>query len=199
MKRLITLTFVFTAVCCMSCKEEKKDTETPANGKKYVVGSYYNVDGVEGIVYKTNGTKGMIVSLEEGENLAWAKDYTIETKADDFDNGAPNMEKIKKIGIADYPAFEWCDRKNTGGVKGWYLPAEEELIDLANVFEQLQDVIQAHKGTAFEEAAMYWSSSETDAISANSYYARALQLWSFPYTYAEYKNETYKVRAVHPF
>jgi len=163
MKRLITFTVVFTVVFCTSCKEKPdngggggEDTTVVIPPKKYVIGGYYNVNGVEGIVYKIIGedsTKGMIVSLDETD-ARWGNN--VETGAIDADNGQKNMEKIKAKGIEDYPAFKWCDDKKNG----WYLPAQNELWDVAKIHRDIQDSLEVYGGNKLSSASDYWSSTE---------------------------------------
>ena len=213
MKRLITFTVVFTAVFCTSCKEKPKPDppqeipqEVVVPPKKYVVGSYYDEKGVQGIVYQVSAdsTKGMIISLDE-TTCAWAKNSTVaavETTAIDGEDGTKNMAKIKEKGIDDYPAFKWCDEKNTGTVSGWYLPAQNELWDLAELHEVLQDSLDAYKGTKLTTAGDYWSSTEHLVIGNPEPYMFAMYVKltvNPPSTQSLSKYQVCKVRAIKAF
>jgi len=64
MKRLITLTLIITAVCFIFCKDKSKDerkgeepTVVVSTVKKDVIGSYCNVNGIQGIVYNVGAVR----------------------------------------------------------------------------------------------------------------------------------------------
>jgi len=214
MKRLITFTAIFTVVCCVSCKPKPPETPEPKPNdsivntppKQYVVGEYYNKNGVQGIVYAVNAqdsTKGMIVSLDETE-CVWVKDVQdstvakFQTGATDVDDGVKNMAKIKEIGIAEYPAFDWCDKK-TGG--GWYLPAQNELWNLALVCLQIQDSLEVY-GTKINSTAEYWSSTQTtvtSGVGVGNAHVIKFNGGGKPNYVSVYKGATYKVRAIRAF
>jgi hypothetical protein len=213
MKRLITLTVVFTAVFCTSCNkpdDDGKGSGTDTTGvtppvTKYVIGSYYNQKGVEGIVYKVaaDSLHGIIISLDESEK-AWSDTNNMVLRytfigATSTDDGLKNTEKFKEKGVANFPAFAWCDAKNTGNIN-WYLPAFDELWEIATVCEQLQDSLSAHKGTKLSEAAIYWSSTELNNGAGSSYlYSLAVQFNVPPAQKQPMKGTSCKVRAVHTF
>ena len=198
MRRLITFTFIFIGVCCMSCEDKDKDKEQEyPMGKKYLVGNYYNVDGVEGIIYKTNGTTGMIISLDETTCL-WSNEK-VELGARDFDNGMKNMEKIKERGIANYPAFDWCNKKNTGNINAWYLPSVEELNEILQTYEKFQDSLVAYKGTKLDEDGRYWSSTEGYMLDVDATIAFYVEYCGFTWQGSTDKNDANKVRAVRAF
>ena len=193
MRRLITFTVIFAAICCISCKKEKTPEAPPPpvdttinvkpTIKTYDVGSFYEKDGVIGIVYKvdTTGLKGMIVSLDEITNCIWSN-TTGSTKAGDYDDGKKNLAAIIEYGdIANFPGFNWCEKKNKDGISGWYLPAIEELWELGTVYNQLKDSLKSLKdrgitgATEFVDGEQYWSSTEVnDQVSGypNAYYVR---------------------------
>ena len=210
MKRLITLTLMFTVVFCTSCKEKPDDGEgggddtiVPQKPQGYVIGSYYSKNDVEGIVYKVNadGDKGMIVSLNEGMKQWYDKTPREFTGAGDRDNGANNMSIIVGFGfLVDYPAFDWCNSQNKGNTSGWYLPAENEIYDVARVYEQLQDSLEAHAGTRFS-TGKYWSSTDNDnGTGGICQDASAVDFGntSLPFSSVS-KAQTCKVRAVRAF
>jgi hypothetical protein len=64
------------------------------------------------------------VSTKSSVRLRWSSDE-IYIGADDKNNGANNMAKVKQIAgwREKYPAFAWCADLGDG----WYLPAIEEL------------------------------------------------------------------------
>ncbi|MDR0605739.1 MAG: DUF1566 domain-containing protein [Bacteroidales bacterium] len=179
MKHLITITVMLVIALCASCdKKGNNDDENGNNSsngssttvtKKYVVGNFYNENGVQGIVYKItdkDSLHGMIISLDEISNCKWIADTTlekVETRATDGNNGMDNMDTIKMLNIDDYPAFKWCDSKNTNSVTGWYLPALNELDEIyrvyANTALSFSDSIKTNGGTDFSPL-IYWSSTE---------------------------------------
>ena len=139
------------------CKGDEPETQ-----QLYKVGDYYPdpkavySDGVLksgtaaiGIVYwldtaapgyksaTKGGPSGKIVSLDEGNFLAWGP-YGVEIGATSLTDGLANMAAVKRIDntFSAYPAFAWVDQKNgvagattyASGDKGkWYLPAVAEL------------------------------------------------------------------------
>jgi hypothetical protein len=200
MSRLISFTLFFTVVCCISCKEKEKEKEKePENpiSKRYVVGNYYNIDGVQGIVYKTNGTTGMIISLDEA-TYSWSNEK-VKLDARDFENGMKNLEKIIEKGISNYPAFDWCNKKNTGSISGWYLPAVEELNTILQTYNKFQDSLAAYKGTKLDENGRYWSSTEGYMLAGDSDIAFYVEHCGFTWQGSTDKNDQNKVRAVRAF
>jgi len=211
MKRLITFTVVFAVVFCTSCEKkpnggegEGGDTTVVIPPKKYVIGNYYNVNGVQGIVYKVeaDSTKGMLVSLDE-TTVMWVDTNNISiryvsTGAVDSENGVENMKKVEEKGFANFPAFDWCNKKNTGNIKGWYLPSSYELWDVANVCGQLQDSLAANKGTRLDNTGTYWSSTDCGDIGGIALSAYAVR-FSDKNVSPTFKGLSHKVRAVRAF
>ena len=167
--------FVIAALVLASCSSKKSDT--------YSIGSYYEKDGVKGIVYKVNadGEHGMIVSLNETA-CAWSTERIV-TGCALTDNGMNNMIiiKAKPDWGTKYPAFKWCDDLNKDGITGWYLPAKDELAQLyagycgLSSFPGKEDdaatkyaaartkfnvALVAHGGVVMSENSWYWSSTE---------------------------------------
>jgi hypothetical protein len=211
MKHFIAITIMLSIAFCASCEKKNNngddDDNKPPVGNpvtvKYVIGNYYNVNGVQGIVYKLNAdsTKGMIVSLDES-NVKWAKDTAIEgikTEATDSDDGMLNMNKIKALGIDNYPAFKWCEQKNTNGVTGWYLPASHELYDILVVYNNsavfINDSLTQNEGTTLN-AVEYWSSTELPQTPPRQVINISFQSGGEIYTH---KNDIRTVRAVRAF
>ena len=130
--------------------------------QKYVVGNFYNLNGVRGIIYKLNegDTSGMIVSLDEGY-CQWADSLNadFETNISDSHDGVKNMEKIKELGFDNYPAFKWCNEKNSGSVNGWYLPSLYELDEIRRIANRLNDTLITIDGGMVFEPNYLWSST----------------------------------------
>ncbi|MDL2297333.1 DUF1566 domain-containing protein [Bacteroidales bacterium OttesenSCG-928-B11] len=170
MKKLLSIAMCLClALSIVGCDKDDDSENGGSSGKTYDVGDYYNEGGVKGIVYKvTNGGKnGMIISMDEGTNLAWQKETSTSTGATDEKDGTKNMAKIKasSSGIAQFPAFKWCDDKNKGGVTGWYLPAKDEVLEISQSYLALQVELQANGGSTFGSNQV-WSSTEDDVYLA---------------------------------
>lgn len=103
------------------------------HGKRWEVGDFYSVNGVEGVVFHVDalGQHGKIVSIEEAE-LNWAimpiGMQDLYVNLNDEGDGKANKSIVCKIDNweADYPAFNWCSEISDE----WYLPALNELIEL---------------------------------------------------------------------
>ena len=85
---------------------------------KTAIGIIFWIDG-------SNPQKGRIVSLDEGYDK-WSTAEVV-TGVDDY-SGIANMTEIKVFtsnDLTNYPAFRWCDDKNTSAIAGiqWYLPS----------------------------------------------------------------------------
>ncbi|MEG0796990.1 MAG: BACON domain-containing protein [Odoribacter sp.] len=120
---------------------EKEITVTQEKAKEvlYKLLDVYDKDGVKGIVYKiTEGGKhGMIVSATQIiTNWASQSAASKDLNCRNYDDGLKNVEIMK--GQADwttkYPAAAWCDALNTGNVTGWYMPAKNELKEVAALY-----------------------------------------------------------------
>lgn len=163
---------------------------------RYAVGDYYNENNVEGVVYVlTSGFHGGIVSLDETETQ-WSTE-TITTKATDKDNGQNNMNTIRGItGWSEkYPAFVWCEAKNTNGMTGWYLPAQSELSMVLDNIYVINSGLAGHGGTTLKTSS-YWSSTQSNSLSAYSCYRDGSYTYS---TSFEQKTTSNYVRAVRAF
>lgn len=167
---------------------------------RYAVGDYYNENNVEGVVYVlTSGFHGGIVSLDETETQ-WSTE-TITTKATDKDNGQNNMNTIRGItGWSEkYPAFVWCEAKNTNGMTGWYLPAQNELEIVLDNVTSINNGLSSCGGTTLKISSSsyyyYWSSTQSD--SSNAYYCRYYN--GSHRSYLGPKTESCYVRAVRAF
>ena len=127
----------------------------------------------------------MVVSLNETEAV-WSYKYE-EAMGSQPGTGKYNTECIYKMNDwrNQYPAFDWCSRKNVGSLKDWFIPSMNELAHLykaytgheANDTEQGTGSIKSKaddssskawfnkcltdkKGTALTDG-IYWSSNET--------------------------------------
>ena len=169
----------------------------------------YSLNGVEGVIYKVDeyNMSGMLLSLDQttGE---WSK-INETNYARDADNGFNNMSVIKSMTNwkANYPAFAWCDTKNTGTVTGWYLPAVNEMKEImSNIYElnyfgllingatQL-GMYQMPYGTSYR----YWSSTEANTNNANvvTYWQSVSSEEVSSSSYE--KNNLWSVRAIRAF
>lgn len=171
-------------------KIEEASVSITLTQKTYVVGEIYDLLGVQGKVYKItdDGTHGMICSIDITE-LKWSNDNA-SSGALDEDNGITNMNTIKQNhDINNFPAFKWCDDKNTGDVSGWYLPAIHELREVFNARDSLN--------IPFLTEQDVWSSTEKEEETTSAW------IISFdmnsPYDYAASKYRTCAVIAVKEF
>ena len=160
----------------------------------YQVGDYYNRDGIEGVVCKTSngGAHGLIVSLDEGYGK-WGP-QNITTGTNDWNNGLTNTNLIvSNYDINDYPAFQWCNNKNTNGITGWYLPSSTELRDLLLFIEELNTSLLNNGGTVLAGNIAYWSSTESSSDLAFHYKYNSSSIDT------DWKTITLPVRAIHSF
>ena len=133
--------------------------------KTYKVGDYYNDGKKEGVVFWVDetGQHGKIVSMTQSRSeLLWTSDDYEQKRligADDKENGANNMAKVKQIPDweSKYPSFKWCADMG----EGWYLPAIEEL-KIFTLNQYVNSVVNRtlteYSGTEVKQ--FYWSSTE---------------------------------------
>lgn len=169
------------------------------NQSRYAVGDYYNESNVEGVVYLlTSDFHGGIVSMDETQTQ-WSTEK-IETNAIDQDNGLNNMNAIRGIATwsEKYPAFAWCEAKNTNGVTGWYLPAKNELEVVLDNNDLINKGLSSHGGVTLKISSSYyyWSSTQNNSSSAFS-----VCYWASPSTFYSpiSKTNLCYVRAVRAF
>ena len=176
--------------------------------KTYKVGDYYDDGKKQGVVFwvDASGEHGKIVSLMESRTeLQWASvksEYKRLIGADDEENGANNMAKVRQIPDwqSKYPAFKWC--ANLG--EGWYLPAIEELklFTLDNtVRNAINQTLVTKGGTKIPDIDTlhwYWSSTESDHKYKGVFYARLVHMRGGGTT-RFFKSSNYSVRAVAAF
>lgn len=179
--------------------EPEQDTTGP-----YKIGDYYKQGEVEGIVFHTRGEEGlqgMIVSLQEGDALQWALDFTV-TEAANSSNGVSNEEVIHSIaGWEDFfPAFRWCAEFNKTAGGGWYIPSVNELQTLYSNFTGISDLnrgnfnaqLTRYGGKSITSSG-YWSSTECSHAGASNVN------FTDGGTSCGIKTTPSKVRAVHTF
>lgn len=205
---ILSLSIVCAAASAAACSDDDKNENL---SKSYAVGDLYAEGGVKGIVFKLDGARGrhgLIVSLDENTAALWAIESaaTVRTGAIDTEDGEDNQEKIEAIAgwQTKYPAFAWCGAKNTGGVKGWYLPAFSELARLYDAYiadpEAFNLALTSNGGVAIaptEETGNYWSSSE-NLITGKEAEAAAFDFFSESFSFKDKTNEA-RVRAIREF
>lgn len=166
---------------------------------KWEVGDYYNVNGVEGVVFWTDptGTHGKIVSLKQAYQMNWSpmvfvmQNKNSITGATDENDGYLNQKAIMKLDNWEelYPAFYWCSCLG----EGWYLPAKRELQELlqgsaCELVNKTLTAFNAPLSIANEYSfSMYWSSTEVDrerAYVVSSLYMGSFHKYSYDYVRA---------------
>ena len=203
MKRVLFVlcTLLLGVVSGKSIESASAQTQGP-----YKVGSYYNVNGKEGVVFEVSadGYHGKIVSMDQ-TNAAWDsrvvycdtyKEFVADTGtltgANSYSDGKSNTDKIMRRSDRQYfEAAKWCRAKGAS----WYLPAVDELKAIKNVSSKLNATLKYRGGTVFVSDIFdsYWSSTEYDEFCA----------WDVHmgngYTYNSNKNYYGYVRAVSAF
>ena len=172
----------------------------------YKIGDYYDDGKKQGVVFEVtaDGQHGKIVSpTESSKEIQWSSDKKEQKRligADDKYNGASNMAKVQQIeGWREkYPAFAWC--ADLG--EGWYLPAIEELREIAlnGAIHAAVNRTLATKGTKLtSEWDLYWSSTEDSyQLSSGEFCAWDVFMY-YGYTYNFIKLNFIYVRAVSAF
>lgn len=169
----IAIIFIFALL--FSCTTEEIHENENMNNKEtsapYKIGSYYNEDGVEGVVYEisNNGYNGKIVSLDETD-CKWSS-INETTGANSSTDGVFNTQEIQKIsGYRNkYPGFVWCEHKNANGDINWYYPAIEELTSIYNTWNDIESTLIKYGTNLYAGWHIYSSSTES-----NSNYIMAL-------------------------
>ena len=172
----------------------------------YKIGDYYDDGKKQGVVFEVtaDGQHGKIVSpTESSKEIQWSSDKKEQKRligADDKYNGASNMAKVQQIeGWREkYPAFAWC--ADLG--EGWYLPAIEELREIAlnGAIHAAVNRTLATKGTKLtSEWDLYWSSTEDSyQLSSGEFCAWFVDMYD-GIAYDGSKDNDYYVRAVSAF
>ena len=193
-----TLLIILTALCFTACNNNSStqpDPEEIEANKTYQIGDLYSRDGVRGLVFKVDesGKSGLIVSFSESDTLlAWGQEL-VKTGANYRNDGELNCSIIRNIEGWEqkYPAFVWC--QSLGG--GWYIPAINELIELCRVSYTIEfaEAIAEYNAEPLTVGAYYISSTEADKWFV--YLAEP----SSATESSNYKQYTYRVRAIHSF
>lgn len=168
--------------------------EITVNQSRYAVGDYYKEGNIEGVVYTLKtGFHGGIISMDETQAL-WSTEK-IATGAVDQDNGQNNMNKIRAITnwYEKYPAFAWCETKNTNGVTGWYLPACNEVKKISLEERTAINATLQAKGETALSWDDYFSSSEYSSTYAWGVGFGSSNMYGYSKSYAR------RVRAVAAF
>ena len=138
---------------------------TAEPNRKYRVGDFVTVGGVQGVVFQT---KPQVKVVSAAESLvAWGAEVT--TGAADSKYGKTNLAAVQRKSNwqSKYPAFKWC--ADLG--EGWYLPSIEELETIYENKEKIDKALQRYEcktlGTESPHSCL-WSSSESNAYEANS-------------------------------
>lgn len=154
------------------------DTQITVHQSKYAVGDSYNENGIEGTVGYI-GDGGRYIYRDLGK-AAWSTEE-VATGANSSTDGEYNMEVIKRIPYWQdlYPAFLLCDRLNTNGISGWYLPAIYELVLIVDLIVDLIDSSDLCSSTEYSNTKAYY--------------------YSYPYNRLYYKSSEHQVYAVHKF
>ena len=135
---------------------------------------YKGGDGVE---------HGLIVSLTESTALAWQTTGVLVNANRSWD-GAYNTSLMTGSPAANYIA--------TLG-SGWYLPSIDELSKLYNNRYDVNKALSAGGNTLLSTAGFYWSSTESDALSAYTF------IFSVGYNDSRNKTFPYIIRGIKSF
>ena len=180
-----------TATITVRYGDQSFEVVITQNGKPaiYAVGDYYNVNGVEGVVFEISdgGRHGKIVSVDQAF-LVWGP-RGVNTPADSETNGWANTDAIMRRSDRDsYQAFTWCRDKGPN----WYLPAESELLTIYRNKDVINATLRARGYTEISNH-WYWSSTEDTEFGAWSVGMRS------GYTNVSLKYDGNYVRAVSAF
>ena len=133
--------------------------------RKYRVGDFVTVGGVEGVVFQTK-PQIKVVSAVEG-TVNWGPELALGA-TDDL-NGKINMAAVQRRANwkSNYSAFQWCAELGDG----WYLPAIEELGVIYENKAKINKTLQKHNFVELGSQSPHsclWSSCEEGAYSAGS-------------------------------
>ena len=178
--------------------------ETDPN-KEYKVGDYYNVNGVEGIVFAIEKGYCYIFSLDEAD-LQWST-INVDCPYNHSSNGQLMTEDLfnPKYGnqnIDDYPAFKWCIEHGDG----WFLPSSKELGWMWNAIsggtgDFNSDSVKAYNKLLVEKGGMPFT--ETYYSSSNENSEKFIEVVAFMSNSVvclePYKTSEFAVRAAYRF
>lgn len=132
------------------------DATIVVHQSKYAVGDMFSENGVEGTVGYIGDEVRYVYKIITGSgSTAWSTEDVL-TGANSEIDGEYNMNIIKKNELWQdfYPSLLLCERLNTNGIIGWYLPAINELKVLPVI------------------SSFCWSSTEIDEKNAVSWNGR---------------------------
>ena len=133
--------------------------------RKYRVGDFVTVGGVQGVVFQTK-PQVKVVSAAESV-VAWGADIT--SGAADVKYGKANLAAVQRTRgwQSRYPAFKWCADMGDG----WYLPSIEELGAIYENKDKIDKALQKHECKTLGAESPHcclWSSSESSSYEASS-------------------------------
>ena len=154
----------------MRCQRQEMIIAGKGDFGKYEIGSYYNQNGKEGVVFEvdSSGKHGKIVNLKDSQDkLYWSTYYLDDLSDDRVDansdtDGEYNTNAIKR-------RHDWRNRCKAADycVKlgiGWYFPARYELFKIVQNKNVINKTLNDYNG---DEIGDYWSSTETDRQSSS--------------------------------
>lgn len=132
---------------------------------RFTVGDIYTADGMTGMIYwaAEDDSYARIISLTQQE-AAWGALGTTIGAGSRLD-GMGNLQAARNAdaSLSAYPAFKVAADKGDG----WYIPAAQELEDIAAMRTELNTMLARHGAPALE-TSYYWSSTEFENDAANS-------------------------------
>ena len=132
---------------------------------KYVIGEYYERQGVVGVVWHTDENCVKVLALDEKKNVQWSEYESANSWADSETDGLANMNAILNnpySSINYFLAQKWCNDKGAG----WYLPAVDEMCEILNNLGTLNDSLSVHDGTTLSKGYYYWTSTQNTETKA---------------------------------
>ena len=189
MKKLSLFLMISTFVVFSGCKKDDAST--------YAVGGYYDKNGITGIICRvsSDGNHGTVVSLDEAK-LPWSLEY-VTTGASDYMNGPFNTNTIiSNFDLEKYPAFKWCNDKNTNGVTGWFIPSFIDFFDMFGDIDDVNKALSTYGGILISKEDDYWSSEE---ISTSTALIENAHTYYDYITYTDGKSDSLNVRALYKF
>ncbi len=178
--KIKVLIFAFLAVLLSSCLEADNIADV-TDGKEYDLYDYYvDEHGNEGIVIAVYNKTSlgrtlkytMVMSLDE-EDLSWGRMGDALSAPDTsytYDAYCLLMnQRAHYKGIENYPAFEWCYRKNRTrklpNINSWMLPNEREFktsytYTLSYSYKLINQYILEYGGTTLDPDKPYWLAQE---------------------------------------
>ena len=173
-------------------------TSVSSNVFQYEIGEYVEDEG--GVIFHRyldgNTQNYLVVSItDQSTGQAWSNiDSTlIGSTAQSLWNGLPNSNAIVAQPGETSSAAALCLNYAVGAINDWYLPSIQELNKLWNNYLEVSKTLSQTTGATQLQPDVYWSSTETDSLSA----------WAFDFrngtAFSDSKVTTYYVRAVRKF